>query len=141
MQSSNECDLARQVLTDHLGADPSGSPLALALDGCIEMEVEAAFTAAAIQSVKHLEGCTGCQSWRETDLQPELFALRRRVSKYCCGEMFRAVAGPLAERYVHLQDSGPEILQCWTFGEQGPVIQYCPWCGTALPEGAFEDEH
>jgi hypothetical protein len=52
--------------------------------------------------------------------------------------MFRAVAG--SERSVFSQESGPEILHCWTFGAEGPVIRYCPWCGTVLPERAFEDE-
>jgi hypothetical protein len=136
MKSSAECDLARQVLKNRLQADNSDSLLSLALDGGIEPE--GAFTAAEIQVLEHVQACAGCQSWRETDLQPELFALRRRLSKYCCGQMFRAVAGRATERCVYLQPSGPEILHYWSFGETGPVIRYCPWCGAALPENSFE---
>ena len=129
MKSATECDLARPVLLDRLGDDTVNSLVGLALDGCIDVD-----DTELARAVEHVRSCESCRSWRETELQPELFAWRRRASQYCCGEMFRAVAGP--ERFVSLQASGPEMLQCWTFGAEGPVIRFCPWCGTPLPTGS-----
>ncbi len=110
----------------------------MALDGCSDLDDSFPMENGIVNAIRHVLDCSICQNWRKSSLEPELFELRKRVSKYCCGEMFRAIHEPKHKMIFKFDYLGPEDLPYWMAGEDSLIVNFCPWCGKVLANHAFE---
>lgn len=131
------CESSQKILVAMLTSG-NESLLSLALDECIEIDDSVSTDHRVLKAIKHALSCQKCQQWRAVILQPELFEWRKRASSYCCTEMFRAIDAPQNELIFRFERTGPENLPYWTAGESHTAVNYCPWCGTILPDRPFE---
>ena len=112
--------------------------VSLALDDGVELDATSLPDEPVLQAVTHAVHCPACQQWRSQVLEPARFALRRRLQRYCCVDMMEAIDGRKPGLQMVFERLGPEWLPYWLLGPQEDAVRYCPWCGTRLPEQAFE---
>ena len=82
----------------------------------------------------HLRSCESCKSWISKYSGVQLIERQRKLSLYCCPQMFSAAEEPKKIRIQisHTPDSG---MRWFMNGER--IISYCPWCGARLPGQPF----
>lgn len=136
------CAQARQTI-EALGTQlKDDGILQLAISGAIAVEPKLFSNAALNDAAAHCEHCADCQQWSAAlldSLYPERVAMRERLAKYCCVSMFNAVTDAteaIRFSFERFRNEDP----CWLINREYSFARFCPWCGTRLPEQAFESE-
>jgi hypothetical protein len=86
-------------------------------------------------ALAHLYDCEHCQAWHKT-LFPDYHAHLARVAKYCCINMMCAVNN--ADEKTKFTYGWIRDDPCWLINDDWAFAKFCPWCGSALPDGDFE---
>ena len=129
------CMEARDDLLGRLSArDPGNSDIWLAVTGCIEPDDDN-FSPLITQQITHIANCPSCQKWLDS-IDPGRITARERAKKYCCAQMQGAVNADAGTKFSFemFRNEDP----CWCINDEYVFARFCPWCGKALPTGAFE---
>jgi hypothetical protein len=86
--------------------------------------------------VSHVRGCDSCVRWVREVAGERMMERQRRLVQYCCPQMFSAVETPKTFCRVQLGYDYKAEAQQWYLNTER-TINYCPWCGTRLPNGPF----
>ena len=82
----------------------------------------------------HLRSCESCKNWVSMYSGVQLMERQRKLSQYCCPQMFGASEEP---KKIRIQISyTPDSGMRWFVNGQ-TMINYCPWCGAQLPSQPF----
>ncbi|MBF5005888.1 hypothetical protein [Diaphorobacter caeni] len=136
------CTSARQVLSAQRERLRDDAALQLAVTGCIEVERSGFPEQSIFDAALHCEDCAQCQAWAGAlldELNPERVTRRGRVARYCCLSMFDAVTSLDARVRFSFELFRYED-PCWCINGEYVFARHCPWCGTRLPDGAFEED-
>jgi hypothetical protein len=86
--------------------------------------------------VSHVRGCAECFGWMRDVAGERVMERQHRLAQYCCGQMFSAVEKPKTSCRLQLgYDYKAEAQRRYL--NAGVTINYCPWCGSLLPNGPF----
>jgi hypothetical protein len=86
--------------------------------------------------VSHVRGCASCVDWLRGAAGEQIMEQQRHLAQYCCPQMFSAVETPKTFCRVQLAYDYKNEAQRWYLNTER-IINYCPWCGTRLPDGPF----
>lgn len=84
--------------------------------------------------VKHVRSCESCENWIYDYAGEVLIQRQRKLSQYCCPQMFGAVEEP---KSIRIQISHARDSELQWFVNSQTIINYCPWCGKKLPFHPF----
>lgn len=93
--------------------------------------------------IAHLRNCNKCSVWLGTVCDPEWIDRQRRLSRYCCPQLFGAVEEPeRGQMRIELHYYSPrhyEGAHNWLLKPVGDMqrlgsllINYCPFCGRSI---------
>lgn len=140
--TSQECGIARRWMTDYY--DELMVPLRFFSDEEVPKKTTASFDPAEdSKQVSHLRHCDSCNDWLQTICEPEWIDRQRRLSQYCCAQLFGALEEPkpddLPIRLRHYAPEQWEGCSAWelgvgdhSFGRRSLIIGYCPFCGKRI---------
>ena len=86
--------------------------------------------------VSHVRGCPSCVGWVRDTAGERMMERQCRLAQYCCPQMFGAVETPKTVCRVQLGYDYKAEGHRWYLNTE-TSINYCPWCGSRLPNGAF----
>jgi hypothetical protein len=90
------------------------------------------------QYVSHIRECSKCVDWIHAVVGPQTMERQCRLVQYCCASMFAAVEEAKINRIEFKIFRGED--PCWSINGQWSFMQFCPWCGTQLPDHPFVEE-